>query len=268
MNPKGQAALVSGGASGIGAAVVRRLVREGARCSILDIDERRGLALAKELGENVMFRPVDITDESSVVEALDAAEARWGLSRINVNCAGVTFAHRTVSEQGPFPLEAFSRVIRINLIGTFNVLRLAALRMANAERLNDDGDRGVIVNLSSIAANDGQIGQAAYSASKAGIEGMTLPIARDLGVMGIRIMTVAPGTVATPMFFGGADEAPPEWESYVTSFLSQAAHPRRLAEPDEVARLVAHCIENDYLNAETIRIDGGMRMHARVKPEE
>lgn len=266
MIAEGQVAFVSGGASGIGAAVVRELVGRGARCAVLDVNEHRGNDLVEELGGSVFFQCIDICDEAAVSDTLDAVEAKWGVPRINVNCAGVTFAHRTVADSGPFPLDEFEKVIRVNLVGAFNVLRLAASRMARVEPLCEGGDRGVIVNLSSIAATDGQVGQAAYSASKAGIDGMTLPIARDLGVLGIRIMSVAPGTVATPMFFAGADEAPPEWEPFVDAFVTQAAHPRRMAEPKEIARLVLHCIENDYLNAETIRIDAGMRMQAQVRP--
>jgi NAD(P)-dependent dehydrogenase (short-subunit alcohol dehydrogenase family) len=246
----GVAAIVTGGASGLGAATARRLARKGARVLVADIQDEQGEATADEL--NGGFVHTDVTD-SGHVEAAVAAAAEMGPLRILVNCAGIGPPARTLSRDGaPLGLEFFERIIGINLIGTFNATRLAAAAIARTEPL-EHGQRGVIVNTASVAAYDGQIGQAAYSASKAGIVGMTLPIARDLAVVGIRVNTIAPGIMDTPLLAGLPEKAR-------ESLSTQVLFPARLGDPDEFAHLAYHLIENDYMNAETIRMDGGIRM--------
>jgi len=254
MRISGNIALVTGGASGLGLATVRRLLAGGASVVILDLPRSDGSAVAKELGERAAFSAGDVTSPDDVEAALDAADALAGVPRILVNCAGIGNAFRTTSKDGPFPLDAFARVIHVNLIGTFNVIRLAAQRMTQAEE--EDGERGVIVNTASIAAFDGQIGQAAYSASKGGIVGMTLPIARDLARMKIRVVTIAPGLFDTPLLAGLPEEARKALGSHVP-------HPSRLGQPTEYAALAAHIVENPMLNGETIRLDGAIRMPPR-----
>jgi NAD(P)-dependent dehydrogenase (short-subunit alcohol dehydrogenase family) len=255
VNIAGSIALVTGGASGLGLATTRRLHAGGASVVILDLPGSKGLAVASEMEPRVAFFAGDVTNPADVDAALDAAGAlAGGVPRIVVNCAGIGTAARTTSREGPFPLEAFTRVIQVNLIGTFNVIRLAAYRMSQAGE--EDGERGVIVNTASVAAFDGQIGQAAYSASKGGIVGMTLPIARDLARLKIRVMTIAPGLFDTPLFANLSDEA-------VRSLAAQVPHPARLGDPREYAALVAHIVENPMLNGETIRLDGAIRMGPR-----
>jgi NAD(P)-dependent dehydrogenase (short-subunit alcohol dehydrogenase family) len=254
MRISGNIALVTGGASGLGLATVRRLHGAGASVVILDLPRSNGTAVAKELGERAEFAPGDVTSPDDVEAALDAAAALAGVPRIVVNCAGIGNAIRTTSKDGPFPLDAFTRVIQVNLIGTFNVIRLAAQRMTQADE--EDGERGVIVNTASVAAFDGQIGQAAYSASKGGIVGMTLPIARDLARMKIRVVTIAPGLFDTPLLAGLPEEAR-------KSLGDQVPHPARLGQPTEYAALAAHIVENPMLNGETIRLDGAIRMAPR-----
>lgn len=243
-------ALVTGGASGLGLAVVERLVAGGVRVVVLDLPGSQGKAVAERLGAAVVFAPGDVTSEDSVTAALDAA-ASLGQLRVAVSCAGVGGAARTVGREGPYPLADFRRVVEVNLIGTFNVVRLAAARIATAEPV--DGERGVVVNTASVAAFDGQIGQAAYSASKGGIVGMTLPIARDLAALQIRVVTIAPGLFDTPLLAGLPDDAK-------ESLGRQAPHPSRLGRPAEYARLVTDVIGNPMLNGETIRLDGAIRM--------
>jgi len=248
MKIEGSSAVVVGGASGLGAATVRRLHAGGASVVIADIGEERGQALAGELGERVRFVRADVTDPDSVQAAVDAA----GELRITVCCAGIGWAERVVGKRGSHALDPFERVIRVNLIGTFNVLRLAGAAMASNEPL-EAGERGVCVNTASVAAFDGQIGQIAYSASKGGIVGMTLPAARDLSVVGIRVCTIAPGIFETPLLGELSDEN--------REVLGKAIpFPARLGRPDEYAALAAHIIENQMLNGEVIRLDGALRM--------
>jgi len=250
----GLVALVTGGGSGLGEATVRRFAAAGAAVVICDLESSRGKAVADELGERVVFVPADVTDESAVTAALDAA-ADLGTLRVVVACAGIATPGRVVGRKGPLPLATFRQVIEVNLIGTFNVLRLAAERMATAEPL-DDGDRGVVVMTASIAAYDGQVGQAAYASSKGGIVGLTLTAARDLADKGIRVVTIAPGTMETPMLAGLPEEAR-------TVLEQQVPHPARLGRPDEYAALVEHIVGNQLLNGEVIRLDGALRMPPR-----
>jgi NAD(P)-dependent dehydrogenase (short-subunit alcohol dehydrogenase family) len=252
MKIEGAVAIVTGGASGLGEATVRRLSGGGAQVVILDRDEKRGPALAKELGERVQFAQVDVSSAGDVEAAVGRATA-LGPLRVAVSCAGVGWAARTVGKDGSaHDLGLFQTVININLVGTFNVLRLAAAAMSKTEAL-DDGERGVIVNTASIAAFDGQIGQAAYAASKAGVVGLTLPTARDLSSVGVRVMTIAPGTFDTPMLA----QLP---ESARQALAAGIPYPKRLGAPDDYARLVEHIVTNRYLNGEVIRLDGALRM--------
>ncbi len=250
MQIKDAVAIVTGGASGLGLATTKRLLDAGAQVVVLDI---RGKEAVDELGERATFAQTDVTDEAAVTAALDTAETR-GPVRIAVNCAGTGNAIKTLSKDGPFPLDAFRKIVEINLIGTFNVIRLAAERMAKTDPVGEE--RGVIVNTASVAAFDGQIGQAAYSASKAGVVGMTLPIARDLSRELIRVVTIAPGLFDTPLL-SGLPEAARE------SLGKQVPHPSRLGNPDEYGALAMHIVENPMLNGEVIRLDGAIRMAPR-----
>ncbi len=255
MDINGAVALVTGGASGLGEACVRRFTDKGMSVTILDRDEARGKALARELGEKVRFAQADVSSESDVQAAIETAQEAFGGLNVVVNCAGVAWASRTVGKEGPHPLDLFESVIKINLIGTFNVIRLAAARMSQ-NTPNTDGERGVIINTASVAAFDGQIGQAAYSASKGGIVGMTLPIARDLARVGVRVMTIAPGIFETPM----AGSMTPEVQA---SLARQIPFPSRLGKPEEYAQLAQNIIEHPYLNGEVIRLDGAVRMQPK-----
>jgi NAD(P)-dependent dehydrogenase (short-subunit alcohol dehydrogenase family) len=246
MQISGCSALVTGGASGLGLATARELHAAGAEVIILDLPGSGGEAVA-----GMTFVAADVTDEAQVQAAVDAAGAPL---RIVVNCAGIGTPGKTLGRDGPLPLGTFERVLRVNLLGTFNVIRLAAQAIAATEPV--DGERGVIVSTASVAAFDGQIGQAAYSASKGGVVGMTLPIARELAAHLIRVMTIAPGTFDTPML-AGLPEAARE------SLGSQVPHPSRLGKPSEYAALVRHIVENPMLNGETIRLDGAIRMAPR-----
>jgi NAD(P)-dependent dehydrogenase (short-subunit alcohol dehydrogenase family) len=253
MDVNGAVALVTGGASGLGLATAEKLLQAGAFVVILDLPHSDGAAVAEKLGERVRFAPGDVRSEDDVTAALEAA-AQLGTLRAAVNCAGTGNAIKTVGKSGPFPLPDFSRIVEINLIGTFNVIRLAAGRMAAAEPV--EGERGVIVNTASVAAFDGQIGQAAYSASKGGVVGMTLPIARDLASLQIRVVTIAPGLFDTPLLAslpGDVREA----------LGKQVPHPSRLGNPAEFAALAAHIVANPMLNGEVIRLDGAIRMAPR-----
>jgi NAD(P)-dependent dehydrogenase (short-subunit alcohol dehydrogenase family) len=252
MKIQGSVALVTGGASGLGEATVRRLAAGGGKVVIVDRDDKRGPALEKELGERARFVKADVTSAEEIQAAVDAANQLGGL-RIAVSCAGVGWAARTLNKEGQaHDLELFRTVITINLLGTFNVIRLAAAGMAKQPAL-EDGERGVIVNTASVAAFDGQIGQAAYSASKGGVVGMTLPIARDLSAVGIRVCTIAPGTMDTPMLA----QLP---EAARQALAAGIPFPKRLGAADDYAALVEHIAVNRYLNAETIRLDGALRM--------
>lgn len=253
MRTTGNVALVTGGASGLGRAAAMRLASSGASVVIADLPGTDGEAAARELGGDGHYVPTDVTDSDQVQGAVDRATSLGDL-RMVVNCAGIATPGRVVSKRGPLPLGDFSKVVTINLIGTFNVIRLAAERMVDNDEL--DGDRGVIVNTASTAAFDGQIGQAAYSASKGGVVAMTLPIARDLASRSIRVMTIAPGLFATPMLAGLPQEAQ-------DSLGQQTPHPSRLGLPEEYASLVAHIIDNPMLNGEVIRLDGALRMAPR-----
>jgi NAD(P)-dependent dehydrogenase (short-subunit alcohol dehydrogenase family) len=253
MEIAGAVALVSGGASGLGLATVRRLHAAGASVVVLDLPSSQGKSVVEELGDRVAFSPGDVTSETDVLAALEAA-ARLGALRVAVSCAGISIAAKTTGRDSPFPLDSFSRVVQVNLVGTFNVIRLAATRMSHADEV--DGERGVIVNTASIAAFDGQVGQAAYSASKGGIAALTLPVARDLAGLRIRVVTIAPGLFRTPLLASLPDEA-------IASLEAQVPHPARLGDPAEYAALVAHVIENPMLNGETIRLDGAIRMGPR-----
>jgi NAD(P)-dependent dehydrogenase (short-subunit alcohol dehydrogenase family) len=252
MQIEGAAAVVTGGASGLGEATVRRLHARGAKVVIADRDEARGSALAVELGEAVRFAKTDVTSELEVQAAVELAQSLSPL-RIAVSCAGIAWAQRTVNKEGiPHDLQFFATVIGVNLIGTFNVLRLAAAAMSKNQPLVD-AERGVIVNTASIAAFDGQVGQIAYAASKAGVAGMTLPAARDLAKSGIRVLTIAPGTFQTPML-----ALLPEEQRQALA--ANIPFPTRLGEPDDFARLAIAMVENAYLNGETVRLDGALRM--------
>jgi NAD(P)-dependent dehydrogenase (short-subunit alcohol dehydrogenase family) len=253
MQLNGATALVTGGASGLGLATVKALHDAGAHIVIVDLPSSSGKLIAEELGARVQFAGADVTDGEQVQAAIDLVAAEAPL-RVAVNCAGIGTPGRVVSKNGPMPLEQFSRVVTVNLIGTFNVIRLAAAAIAAAPEV--DGERGVIVNTASAAAFDGQIGQAAYSASKGGVVGMTLPIARDLAQSKIRVMTIAPGLFRTPMF----DSLP---EESIASLAAQVPHPSRLGDPSEYAAMVRHIVENPMLNGETIRLDGAIRMAPR-----
>ena len=253
MKLSGSVVLVTGGASGLGAATVRRLVADGARAVIVDRDEARGSALASELGaDNAVFAKADVTDAAQIEAAIAQATA-LGPLRVVVSCAGVGWASRTLDKTGkPHDLELFKTVIGVNLVGTFNVLRLGAAAIAKTEVLAH-GERGVIVNTASVAAFDGQIGQIAYAASKAGVAGMTLPAARDLAPAGIRVVTIAPGLFDTPML-----GALPEDKR--AALAADVVFPKRLGSPDEYGAMVSAIVANGYLNGETIRLDGSLRM--------
>ncbi|MGE3537240.1 MAG: SDR family NAD(P)-dependent oxidoreductase [Candidatus Tectimicrobiota bacterium] len=255
MQLAGSIAVITGGASGLGAATARLFASAGAQVALWDLNVEAGQALAAELAGNHGFARVDVTNEAGVQQALEHVRERWGGVSIVVNCAGVATAERVISRQGPLPLERFERVIKINLIGTFNVLRLAAaLMMQNTP--NDDGERGVIINTASVAAFDGQIGQPAYAASKAAVAGMTLPIAREFASHGIRVVAIAPGVFETPMVAGLPEPAQ-------QALAASIPFPRRLGRPDEYAALARHIVENAMLNGETIRLDGALRMAPR-----
>ncbi|XP_063703532.1 3-hydroxyacyl-CoA dehydrogenase type-2 [Culicoides brevitarsis] len=251
---KNAVALVTGGASGLGRATVERFARAGSKVVLGDLSTSKGADVAKELGDNVVFVPVDVTSEKDITEALQVAKTKFGRLDVSVNCAGIAVAVKTYNfnKKLPHKLDDFAKVLTVNTVGTFNVIRLSAGLMGENEP-NKDGQRGVIVNTASVAAYDGQIGQAAYAASKAGVVGMTLPIARDLSTHGIRICTIAPGLFDTPML-----QALPE---KVRTFLAATVpFPKRLGDPAEYAQLVESIVDNPLLNGETIRLDGSLRM--------
>lgn len=256
MEIRGSTAVVTGGGSGLGEATAREIVARGGRALILDLPRSRGAELAKSLGPAALFAAADVTDETQVAAALDRAVAEFGALHALVSCAGIGTPGRVVDKKGePLALASFRRVIEVNLIGTFNVIRLGAVRMlANAP--NGSGERGVIVNTASIAAFEGQIGQVAYAASKGGVVGMTLSIARDLAQSGIRVCTIAPGLFGTPMLMGLPE---PAREALAASI----PFPPRLGEPAEYAALACHILENTMLNGEVIRLDGALRMQPR-----
>ena len=253
MDLNGSSSIVTGGASGIGLACAKRLASHGARVVVLDMNEVTGNAVAKELGG--VFAKADVADEAQVQAAVDAA-VRLGPLRSLENAAGIGHAMRTVDREGkPFDLAAFERVLRVNLVGTFNCIRLAASAMSKTATVDADGSRGAIVNIASVAAFDGQIGQAAYSASKGGVVGLTLPVARDLAAIGVRVNTVAPGLVDTPIYGSGEGS-----EKFKANLGQNVLFPKRLGVGDEIASMVLELITNPYMNAEVIRVDGGIRI--------
>lgn len=250
--------LVTGGASGLGESVVRAIVAEGGNVVIADLDEAAGQALADELGANVRFVRCDVTSGDEVQAAVDMAEKAFGGLQGSINCAGIVVVQKLLDrENNPADLDAFSRGVNINLVGSFNVARLVAASIAKRVATDDDAeknaDQGVIINTASIAAFDGQVGQASYSSSKAGVVGLTLPLARELARHGIRVMTIAPGVFATPMMQSIPEKAREQLEAGVP-------YPKRMGAPNEFAKLVMHIIDNAYLNGEVIRLDGAIRM--------
>ncbi|BFM15172.1 3-hydroxyacyl-CoA dehydrogenase [Maricurvus nonylphenolicus] len=256
MDINGKVAIVTGGASGLGEGTVRRYVANGAKVAIFDMNDERGNAIAEELGDAVIYQNVNVADEDAVKSALAATVEAFGAVHICNNYAGIGNAMKTVSKKGAFPLDAYKFVIDVNLVGTFNVMRLAAEQMSKQEPVDADGQRGVIMNTASVAAYEGQIGQVAYSASKGGVVGMTLPAARDLASYGIRVNTIVPGLIHTPLF----DTLPKEaYDSLCASTL----FPQRLGKPDEIAQLAQSIVENDYINGECIRMDSGIRMQPK-----
>jgi NAD(P)-dependent dehydrogenase (short-subunit alcohol dehydrogenase family) len=255
MDITGVSALVTGGASGIGGAVVRRLAAAGAKVVVADLNEQAGQALADEVGGT--FVRVDVTDTAQVLAAVEQA-AELGEFRVLVNSAGIATAQRTIGRDGEFgsahDLDAYKKVIAVNLIGTFDAIRLAATAMSHNDP-DQNGERGAVVNIASVAAFDGQIGQAAYSSSKGGIVGLTLPVARDLSAVGIRVNTVAPGLIDTPIYGQGEDA-----EAFKAKLGESVLFPKRLGVPDELASMVLECLRNSYMNGEVVRVDGGIRM--------
>lgn len=252
MKIQGKTALVTGGASGLGGATAARLIEQGAYVVLLDINETQGAAIADQLGENARFAHTNVASEDDILIAIELAQKAFGSVDVLVNCAGIAPALRTVGRDGPHPLDVFERVLSVNLTGTFNCIRLCAAVMQHNDP-NDEGERGVIINTASVAAYDGQIGQAAYSASKGGIVSMTLPIAREFARMGIRVCSIAPGIFDTAMLAGLPEKAR-------LSLGEQVPFPPRLGRPAEYAHLVQSIIENPMLNGEVIRLDGAIRM--------
>lgn len=248
-------AIVTGGASGLGEAVVERLIAGGGKVAIFDRDEEKGQALAAKHAGKAIFAKVDVADEASAMAGVAATVEAFGGVQICVNCAGIGAAARIVGRNGPMPLADFERIIRVNLVGTFNISRLAVAEMLKGEP-NADGERGVVVNTSSLAGLEGQMGQIAYAASKAGVIGMMLPMVRDLSQFGVRVCTIAPGLFATPL----VNAAPEEMKAKLVAGLE---FPKRMGAPSEFAALTAHIVENAYLNGETIRLDAGTRAPPR-----
>lgn len=256
MDRKNCVAVVTGGASGLGEAVIKDMVEKGGKAAILDFDVDKGEKLAADLGDSVIFCKTDVTDETSVQAAMESTAKAFGGIHVAVNCAGVGTPKKVIDRDGnPMPIDFFNKVIQINLIGTMNVVRLAAVQMLKNEP-NEDGEKGVVINVASVAAFEGQIGQAAYSSSKAGVVGMTLPIAREFADYGIRCNAIAPGIFMTPMVAG----LPPKAQEALAKMMP---FPKRLGNPSEFAMLVGHIIENSMLNGETIRLDAAIRMAAK-----
>ncbi len=252
MQVKDHVFLISGGASGLGAATARLLASDGGKVVIADLNAEAGGALVEEIGDSATFVECDVTKAEAVQVAVETAQSKFGGIHGGISCAGTGAAMRTVTKSGPHDIDAFSRILEINLIGTFNVIRLAANAMATNEP-GEDGDRGVLINTASVAAFDGQIGQAAYSASKGGIVGMTLPIARDLAGLAIRCVTIAPGLFNTPLLAALPDDVK-------AALGASVPYPKRLGHPEEYASLAKQIVENNMLNGETIRLDGAIRM--------
>lgn len=255
MEIRNKTAFITGGASGLGLATAKNFVASGGNVMLYDLNAEALQEAAAELGEAAIWHAGDVADEVGVKSAITSAIEAFGALHINVNSAGIGGAARTVGKNGPMPLEKFEHIVRVNLVGTFNVLRLCAEVMQVNEPVSEDGERGVIINVASVAAFDGQTGQAGYAASKGGIVAMTLPIARDLGKRGVRVMTIAPGIFETPLLARAPDEVRDPLIA-ITQF------PKRLGDPDEFAHQVAHIVNCSYLNGETIRLDAGIRMPA------
>ncbi|MEV4097149.1 SDR family oxidoreductase [Streptosporangium saharense] len=257
MDLNGAAAVISGGASGLGEATARHLAAHGATVVVADLNEERGKIVADETGG--VFVKTDVSDEQQVQAAVDAAVATGRPLRVVVNSAGIGWAGRTVNRDGtPHDLASYRKVIEVNLIGTFNLLRIGAAAIAKTDPIDEDGQRGVIVNTASVAALEGQTGQVAYSASKGGIVGMTLPAARDLSPVGIRVNTICPGIIDTPIYAFNANA-----EEFKAKLVAPVVFPKRMGRPEEFAQLVRSLIENDYMNAETVRFDGGIRFQPK-----
>ncbi|HXS62205.1 MAG TPA: SDR family NAD(P)-dependent oxidoreductase [Streptosporangiaceae bacterium] len=257
MNLNGVAAIVSGGASGLGEATVRDLAAHGCKVVVADLNEERGKAIAEEVAGT--FHKTDVSDEASVAEAVGLAEAFDAPLRVVVNCAGIGWASRTVDRKGaPHDLSSYRKVIDVNLIGTFNLMRLGAAAIARTEPADADGQRGVVINTASIAGIEGQTGQIAYSASKGGIIGMTVPAARDLAAIGVRVNTICPGIIDTPIYGTGAQS-----DEFKARLIAPIVFPKRMGTAAEFAQLVRSLIDNDYMNAETIRFDGGIRFQPK-----
>jgi 3-hydroxyacyl-CoA dehydrogenase / 3-hydroxy-2-methylbutyryl-CoA dehydrogenase len=256
MKLKDVVAVITGGGSGLGEATAREFASAGAKIAILDLPVSPGAKVAESLGANAIFTPADVASADQAEAAIGEAVKKFGTVHIAINCAGIGRAMRTITKEGPHPLDLFSKVISVNLIGTFNVIRLAAAQMAKNQPVTADGERGVIVNTASVAAFDGQIGQAAYSASKGGVVALTLPVARDLSSIGIRVCTIAPGTFETPMLAGLP-------EPNRKALAAGIPFPQRLGRPQEYAALARQIVENEMLNGETIRLDGALRMPPR-----
>ena len=258
MNIENKVAVLTGGASGLGKASAELFLSKGARVVLLDTDMVQGEVVAKAMGEGALFQCADVTDEASVTAALDQAVATFGALHICCNFAGISHVGLTLSEQGPLALDEINRVIQVNLLGTFNTLRLAAERMATNPLNDEERDRGCIINCASIAAYEGLASQAVYASSKAGVVGMTLPVARDLADYAIRVNTIVPGMIRTPIYDMHDPEA-------VEALGQMIEYPRRLGEPDEVASLALHIVENGYINGECIRIDGAFRLNSGMR---
>jgi NAD(P)-dependent dehydrogenase (short-subunit alcohol dehydrogenase family) len=257
MNLNGVAAIVSGGASGLGEATVRDLAAHGCKVVVADLNEERGKAIAEEVAGT--FHKTEVSDEASVAEAVGLAEAFDAPLRVVVNCAGIGWASRTVDRKGaPHDLSSYRKVIDVNLIGTFNLMRLGAAAIARTEPADADGQRGVVINTASIAGIEGQTGQIAYSASKGGIIGMTVPAARDLAAIGVRVNTICPGIIDTPIYGTGAQS-----DEFKAKLIAPIVFPKRMGTAAEFAQLVRSLIDNDYMNAETIRFDGGIRFQPK-----
>lgn len=251
MDIKGLAAIVTGGGSGMGAEVAKHLAQAGAKVAVLDLNFTNAQKIAADIGGIAI--ECDVANEESAKAAIDKAKAAHGPARILMNCAGIAPGARVIGKEGPHDLSLFSKVLHVNLIGSFNMLRLATHDMATLEPLNDTGERGIVINTASVAAYEGQIGQAAYSASKGGVVGMTLPIARELARFGIRVVTIAPGLIGTPMLMNMPQEVQ-------DSLIATTLFPKRLGKPEEFAKLALHVIDNAMINGETIRLDGAVRL--------